>query len=56
MCIRDRNTETPHAARVAAIKETLDRGYGRPSQVIGSDPDNPMPAQHIEITVVDPKG
>ena len=28
--------------RVAAIKELLDRGYGRPAQTIGGDPDKPM--------------
>jgi hypothetical protein len=31
------------AARVAAARELLDRGYGKASQVLGSDPDNPLP-------------
>lgn len=30
------------AARVAAIRELLDRGYGKPTQPIGGDPDNPL--------------
>lgn len=30
------------SARVAAIRELLDRGYGRPTQPIGGDPDNPL--------------
>lgn len=31
------------AARVAAIKELFDRGFGKASQLVGSDPDNPLP-------------
>lgn len=31
------------AARVAALNILLDRGYGKPSQVVGSDPENPLP-------------
>ena len=31
-------------ARVAAIKELFDRGFGKASQLLGSDPDNPLPA------------
>jgi hypothetical protein len=30
------------SARVAAIRELLDRGYGRATQPIGGDPDNPL--------------
>ena len=49
-----RDDETPHAARVAASKEVLDRGYGKPSQVLGSDPENPLPempnrVEHVYI-------
>lgn len=32
------------AARVAAIKELFDRGFGKASQLIGSDPDAPLPS------------
>lgn len=35
------------AARVAAAREILDRGYGKASQVIGNDPDNPLPQSLI---------
>jgi len=38
-----RNPEHDPRARVAAAKEILDRGYGRPSQPIeGDDPGRPM--------------
>ncbi len=30
---------TSDQARVGAIKELLDRGYGRPAQSVGQDPD-----------------
>lgn len=30
-------------ARVAAIKELFDRGYGKATQLLGSDPSNPLP-------------
>lgn len=29
-------------ARLGALKEVLDRGYGRPAQPMGSDPDEPI--------------
>lgn len=35
-------------ARVSAIKELFDRGYGKAKQLIGSDPDAPFKA---ELTV-----
>ncbi len=35
--------ETPHAARVAASKEVLDRAYGKPAQsVTGEDGEGPV--------------
>lgn len=44
-------------ARVAAIKELFDRGYGKATQTIAGDPDNPIQAHHIvEQRIVDPKG
>jgi hypothetical protein len=44
------------AASVAACNSILDRAYGKPAQVMGSDPDNPLPpATKIEFTVIDPK-
>jgi hypothetical protein len=52
-----KDSETPHASRVTAIKEALDRGYGKPSQILGSDPENPLPdmPRVIEHIYVDPK-
>ncbi len=44
-------------ARIAAMTLVMGYGYGKPSQVVGSDPDNPLPAAtKIEFTVIDPKG
>lgn len=39
------------AARVAAIKELFDRGFGRPAQAVklGEDPDNPLPPSIIQL-------
>lgn len=36
-----RSTESD-AARVSAIKELFDRGYGKASQVLASDAENPL--------------
>ena len=48
--------KTPHAARVSASKEVLDRAYGRPAQTIVGDPENPIVTRNrIEIVIVDPK-
>lgn len=37
-----RNTKAAPQARVAAVKEILDRGYGKPTQTIAGDPDQPQ--------------
>lgn len=29
-------------ARIAALREVLDRGYGKPAQVVAGDPDEPV--------------
>ena len=34
-------------ARIAAIKELLDRAYGKASQVLANDPDNPLTVQFV---------
>ena len=34
-------------ARVAAIKELLDRGFGKANQVVSNDPDNPLTVQFV---------
>jgi hypothetical protein len=50
-------TAESEAARVAAIKELLDRGYGRSAQpVIGGADDDPAIRHQgrIEIVIVDP--
>jgi len=44
------------AARVAAIRELLDRGYGKATQPITGDPESPLETpQRIVVQVVDPK-
>ena len=39
------------AAKIAACKELLDRAYGKSTQPIAGDPDNPFVVQHIERIV-----
>lgn len=41
-----RASHEPAAARVSAANAILDRGYGKPSQLIGGDEDNPFHAVH----------
>lgn len=44
------------SARVAAIKELLDRGFGKAAQpVTGEDGEGPVQYQKIEFSVVDPQ-
>lgn len=47
---------TTDNARVAAIKEILDRAYGKAPQAITGDPENPVTAfpARIEYTIVRP--
>ena len=45
----------PAAAQVQAAKELLDRGYGKPTQYIGGDEENPLRTLN-EIALVGPKG
>ena len=41
--------------RIAAMTLVMGYGYGKPSQTIGSDPDNPLPGPNrIEFVVIDP--
>ena len=49
-----RNKNEPASARRAAASDILDRGYGKPTQLIGEDEDNRF--KHItEIMLVGPK-
>lgn len=46
----------PAAARVSAANAILDRGYGKPSQTIAGDQDNPLKTiTEIRRTFVDPR-
>lgn len=45
-----KSAKTPAAARVAAIKEILDRGHGKATQTIAGDPDNPL---HVAISRIE---
>lgn len=50
------NESESDAARVSAINSILDRGYGKPSQVIAGDAENPLLLTHrIELVPVLPK-
>jgi len=40
-------------ARVSAIKEILDRAYGKAAQPLGNDPENPLPTG-IVISLIKP--
>ena len=44
-------------ARLAAMTLVMGYGYGKPSQVIGSDPNNPLPSaiEHVQYTIIDPR-
>jgi hypothetical protein len=44
-----RNPKKPDAIRLQAGKELLDRGYGKPVQPLGSDPDEPIVVQIIRF-------
>lgn len=47
--------DAPSASRVAAAKEILDRGWGKPPQTIIGDEDNPLRViQRIERVIIDP--
>ncbi|WP_156436080.1 hypothetical protein [Bradyrhizobium pachyrhizi] len=47
--------EAPHAARVAAANSLLDRGWGKPSQPLSGDPENPINVvTRIELVGVKP--
>jgi hypothetical protein len=43
----------PEAARVAAANALLDRGWGKPTQALSADPDNPF---KLEISWAKPNG
>ena len=46
-------SSAPAAARVAAAQALLDRGWGKPTQTIAGDEENPLKLVHkIERTIV----
>ena len=48
-------SEAPAAARVSAAQALLDRGWGKPSQPISGDDENPVNVLHkIERIIVRP--
>ena len=47
-----RQPEAPAAARVAAANSLLDRGWGKPSQPISGDEDNPLRVAISRIELV----
>jgi hypothetical protein len=50
-----RANDAPHAARVSAAQALLDRGWGKPTQLLGGDPENPIKFQEITRRVIDPR-
>jgi hypothetical protein len=48
--------KTPPSARVAAAQVLLDRGWGKPTQPLSGDEDNPLSIVHtIRRIIVDPR-
>ncbi|MCY1547706.1 hypothetical protein D9M68_837760 [compost metagenome] len=45
-----RDGDAPHAARVAAAKDILDRGHGKATQPIAGDPDRPPVGMAPQLT------
>lgn len=54
---KDRKPAESDQARIIAIKEILDRGYGKAAQILAGDADAPpiRTLNRIEIAIVDPK-
>lgn len=49
-------TKAPAAARIAAANSLLERGWGKPTQPISGDEENPLRIiRRIENVIVDPK-
>ncbi len=44
-----KNEESPEAARIAAAKELLDRGHGKPSQHVLNETIEPSPIDNIDF-------
>jgi len=42
-----RDKDAPHAAVTGAANSILDRGFGKPSQTVGGDDDNPIKVAHV---------
>lgn len=42
------------ATQIAAVNTILDRAYGKPSQVVAGDPENPIAWQEVRRTLVRP--
>ncbi len=48
-----RQKKAPAAARVAAAQALLDRGWGRPAQVVTGDGDGTLPISIIHRVIID---
>jgi hypothetical protein len=47
-----RQRKAPQAARVSAAQVLLDRGWGKPTQIIAGDPENPIVYEEIRRVLV----
>jgi len=45
-------TDAPESSRVQAATALLDRGWGKPTQLIGGDEDHPLKIERIERVIV----
>lgn len=48
------NDDVPEVTQLAACKELLDRGYGKPAQSIVGDDELPPVRMKIERVIIDP--
>lgn len=49
-----REPDAPAAARVSAAQVLLDRGWGKPTQPIGGDAENPIRFEEIRRVLIGP--
>lgn len=50
--IKGKSPAQSESAQMAAVNTILDRAYGKPSQVVAGDPDNPITWQEVRRTIV----
>lgn len=49
-----KSPKASESARVAASEAILSRGWGKPTQMLGNDPDNPLQAPQFIVNPIKP--